>query len=72
MANTTKAAGQATKEQAEKEQKFPLEKLRKNCRELFGVSSCTFAGATCGMTGEYTVAEIKAQIEKWCKTEVKG
>lgn len=51
--------------------KFPVERLAANCRQLFGVSSCTFAGATYGMTGEYTVEEMKAHIKKWCGTEVK-
>lgn len=51
--------------------KFPIEKLAANCRRLFGVSSCTFAGATYGMTGEYTVEEMKKHIEKWLKQEVK-
>ena len=51
--------------------KFPIEKLSAKCRQLFGVSSCTFAGATHGLTGEYTVEEMKKHIEKWCKQEVK-
>lgn len=50
---------------------FPLEKLRANCQELFGVTDCTFVGATHGMIGEHTVEEIKAQIEKWRGTEVR-
>lgn len=45
--------------------KFPVKKLRANCRQLFGVSSSTFDGATYGMTGEYTVDEISAQIKEW-------
>lgn len=53
------------------EKKFPLEKLRANCKKLFGVTDCTFAGATHGMTGDYTVNEIKAQLEKWRGMEVK-
>ena len=51
--------------------KFPIEKLAVNCRQLFGVSSCTFAGATYGLTGEFTVEEMKKHIEKWRKQEVK-
>lgn len=51
--------------------KFTVEKLQPHCMRLFGVSSCTFAGATHGMTGEYTVEEMKAHIKKWCGTEVK-
>lgn len=51
--------------------KYPIEKLSENCRRLFGVSSCTFAGAAHGMTGEYTVEEMRAHIERWRKKEVR-
>lgn len=51
--------------------KYPVEKLRANCRELFDVSSSTFAGATYGMTGEYTVEEMKAHINAWKAKGVK-
>ncbi len=50
--------------------KFPLETLAAHCRKLFGVSSCTFAGATHGLSGSYTVAEMKSIIEKWKRQEV--
>lgn len=43
---------------AQTAQKFPIERLAKACRTLFHVSASTFAGATAGMTGEYTVEEI--------------
>ncbi len=62
---------QAQPVKAAVEKKFPLEKLRANCKKLFGVTDCTFAGATHGMTGDYTVNEIKAQLEKWRGMEVK-
>ncbi len=52
-------------------QKFPLEKLATGCKTLFGVSASTFAGATAGMTGDYSIAEIKEHITKWLKKEVK-
>lgn len=52
--------------------KHSLEKLRKNCLVLFGVTVSTFDGATHGLSGEYTVAEIKAIIEKWGKTPIKN
>lgn len=51
--------------------KFTVEKLRENCRRLFGVSTSTFAGATYGMTGKYTVEEMRAHIEAWKKKGVK-
>lgn len=53
-------------------QKFPLEKLAAGCMTLFGVSSSTFAGATAGMNGDYSVAEMKEHIGKWLKKEVKA
>lgn len=42
------------------------------CRTLFGVSASTFAGATAGMSGDYSVAEMKDHINKWLKKEVKA
>ena len=51
--------------------KFTLEKLKQNCRELFGVSTSTFSGATYGMTAKYTVEEMKKHIEDWKKKGVK-
>lgn len=69
---TAKAeASKARPGKAKPEKKFPLEKLRANCKTLFGVTDCTFAGATHGMAGSYAVNEIKAQLEKWRGTEVK-
>ncbi len=62
---------QAQPVKAAVEKKFPLEKLRANCKKIFGVTDCTFAGATYGMTGNYTITEIKARLEKWRGTEVK-
>lgn len=69
--NTTAEVTEEKKSENEQSPKFSVEKLAANCRQLFGVSSCTFAGATHGMTGEYTVTEMKAHIEKWGRTEVK-
>lgn len=73
MAQKDTAAGVTEEKTAEKAAapKFPVEKLAAHCRQLFGVSSCTFAGATQGMAGEYTVEEMKAHIKKWCGQEVK-
>lgn len=50
--------------------KYTVERLRANCLKLFGVTTSTFAGATYGMTGTYTVEEMKAHIEAWKKKEV--
>ncbi len=51
--------------------KFTVAKLRENCRELFGITTSTFDGATYGLTGKYTVDEMKARIKAWEKKEVK-
>lgn len=73
MATKNKAAvrAKAPAKVAEAEPKFTVEKLQANCRQLFGVSTSAFAGATYGMTGKYTVKEMKAHIEAWQKKEVK-
>jgi hypothetical protein len=47
--------------------KFSLEKLRENSRKLFGVSFAVFDGATYGLKGEYTKAEMLEIINKWRK-----
>ena len=51
--------------------KFPIDTLGKHSRELFGCSSTTFAGATAGLTGEYTVEEMEKVIKDWSEKEVK-
>lgn len=50
---------------------FPVERLRENCAKLFGVSQSIFDGAAYGLSGEYTVKEMKSLIEKWKTKEVK-
>lgn len=55
----------------EQARKFPLDKLAANCRELFGVSACTFAWAAYGLSGEFTVAEMRERLEKWSRKGVK-
>ena len=50
--------------------KFSIDKLGKHCLELYGCSSTTFAGATAGLTGEYTVDEMKEIINQWSEKEV--
>ena len=72
MATTNKKAGEAAAPaQGKAVKKYTVEKLQANCRQLFGVSTSTFAGATYGMTGTYTVEEMKAHIEAWKKKGVK-
>ena len=45
--------------------KFTIEKVQENCQKLFGVSTSTFVGATYGMTGKYTIKEMKTHIDAW-------
>ena len=68
MANKTKATSPAPK--AEAERKIPIEKLRRSCVKLFGVTPSTFDGATVGLTGKFTVEEMKIHIDKWLNTPV--
>lgn len=53
------------------EAKFPVERLGKHCRTLFGCSSTTFAGATAGLTGDYSVNEMEKIIQNWSEKEGK-
>lgn len=71
MAKTENA--EAIKQAAPPQQTYKLEKLRKSCGKLFGVSSATFAGATSKLDpkGEYTVDDIKNTITTWLKKEAK-
>ena len=52
---------------------YPLEKLAKDCREIFGVSPSTFAGAAHGLPDgcQMTVHDMKKRIEEFQKTPVK-
>ena len=68
MANKTKASAPAPK--VEEERKIPIDKLRRSCVKLFGVTPSTFDGATVGLTGKYTVTEMQAHIDKWLNTPV--
>ncbi len=71
MATKKKAVESAASAQGKTAKKYTVEKLQANCRQLFGVSTSTFAGATYGMTGTYTVEEMKTHIEAWRKKGVK-
>ncbi len=70
MANKTKTDPLAPK--AETERKIPIEKLRRSCVKLFGVTPSTFDGATVGLPAgsKYTVEEMQAHIDKWLNTPV--
>ena len=45
--------------------KFTVERLRRDCFGLFGITASTYDGATHGLTGEFSVAEMRAVIQKW-------
>ncbi len=51
-------------------EKFTIAQLKANCLNLFGVSTSTFVGATYGMTGKYTIDEMKETLEAWGKKGV--
>ncbi len=67
MADKAKAVANAKKET---KRKIPIEKLRRSCVKLFGVTPSTFDGAAAGLTGKYTTAEMQARIDKWLTTPV--
>ena len=70
MSNKTKAAPAA--EKTADGRKIPIEKLRRGCVNLFGVTPSTFDGATVGIPegSKYTVGEMQAHIDKWLNTPV--
>ena len=45
--------------------KYSIEKLRQNCTQLFNVSGSTFAGATYGLKGKYSIKEMEQIIKDW-------
>lgn len=47
--------------------KYPLSRLRRDCRKLYGVSTSTFDGATVGRKSdeEFTVAEMGEIVKSW-------
>jgi len=51
--------------------KFPLDRLCRDCQKLFGVTTSTFDGATFGLTGTFTVDEIKTKISGWQNKKIK-
>ncbi|MDR0883372.1 MAG: hypothetical protein LBN05_02000 [Oscillospiraceae bacterium] len=53
------------------EKKWPLATLRAQRQALFSVDPVTFAGATAGLQGSYTVTELKARLAQWGKRAIK-
>lgn len=68
MAKTKAAA--PVPEPATQARKIPIEKLRRSSVKLFGVTPSTFDGATVGLAGSFTVAEMQAHIDAWLNTPV--
>lgn len=66
MAKKTTAAAPTTKAG----RKIPIEKLRRSCVKLFGVTPSTFDGATVGLTGTFTEEEMQTRISAWLNTPV--
>lgn len=66
MANTSKPGG-APAVPVSAPVKYPLARLRRDCRKLYGVSTSTFDGATVGYKPDekFTVAEMGDIIKVW-------
>ncbi len=77
MASNTKATGagadSAVITPAAAPAKYPLARLRRDCRQLYGISTSTFDGASLGRkpTDEFTVAEMGRIIKDWKDTPIK-
>lgn len=59
------ASVEETEKLPAKQPKFTIERLRKECIHIFGVTASTFDGATFGMKGAYTVEEIRRRLGNW-------
>ena len=51
---------------------FSLERLRRDCFKVFGVTSSTFDGAAHGLDGDFTVDEIRKIINDWQSKPIFG
>lgn len=76
MANNNKVSGAAAESAAATPTtapvKYPLARLRRDCRQLYGISTSTFDGAATGRkpTDEFTVAEMGQIIKTWQSTPI--
>ena len=50
--------------------KFTIDRLRRSCSKLYGVTVSTFDGAAYGLNGKYTIDEMQERIDNWCKKPV--
>ena len=48
-----------------KKPSFTIERLRRDCYKLFGITDSTFDAAVFGLTGTYTVEEMKGKIKEF-------
>lgn len=67
---TPETAAKAEKAAPATPPKFTVERLRRDCRALFGVTVSTYDGATYGLSEEYTVEEMRNHIQKWQSTGI--
>ena len=69
---TTKTSPAQPKTTEERELEVSIEKLRRSCDKLYGISLSTFDGATAGLPGKkYSPKEMKAIIDEFLAKEVK-
>ena len=68
---TTPAQPEPQQAKAAPERKITIEKHRRSCVKLYGISPSTFDGATVGLSGSFTVEEMRARIKEWLGKEVK-
>lgn len=61
----------APEQPAVNEPVFSLERLRRDCFKVFGITSSTFDAATYGLTGEFTVNALREKIQVFQNTRVR-
>ena len=49
---------------------FSLERLRRDCFKVFGITQSTFDAATYGLTGDFTVDALREKIQAFQNTRV--
>lgn len=60
----------APEQPAVSEPVFSLERLRRDCFKVFGITASTFDAATYGLTGEFSVNAIREKIQAFQNTRV--
>lgn len=60
----------APEQPAVNEPAFSLERLRRDCFKVFGITASTFDAATYGLTGEFTVNVLRKKIQAFQNTRV--